>query len=480
MHHTNLLVLVHIALLTVIPTIRAEASKPQSLAGTDIEGIWRAVGETPDSPAPPVVFRIIRDVAGALKAFLESPDQIHRNLVDEVAFEDGRLRLAVASMGGAFEGTIQDGGATLKGHWSQAGQSLPLLLKRVGELPRPNRPQEPKRPYPYDEQEVVYENKKAAVKLAGTLTLPRGKGPFPAVRLIGGSGAMNRDDEASGHRTFLVLADYLTRRGCAVLRVDKRGVWRSTGDFHEATTGDFADDVMASVEYLKSREDIDADRIGLIGHSEGAMIAQMLAAQSPDIRFIVLMAGPGVPLDEAMTIQNCLYARADGADEGKIAFLREWYARFYAAAIDEKEDAAAEKKIRDMYTALDDKQTQMLDWSQEKLNDEIKKVLSPWWRYLLSFDPVRYLTKVQCPVLAICGEKDLQVSPTENLRGIGETLKAGGNRHFLVKELPGLNHVFQTAETGAESEYSRIEETLAPIALETITNWIREQTAGRP
>ncbi len=480
MYHRNLLVLVHIALLTVIPAIPAEASEPQRVGGAGIEGIWQAVGETPDSPAPPVVFRVIRDVAGTLKAFLESPDQIHRNLVDEVAFEGGRLHLTVASMGGAFEGAIQDDGAMLKGRWSQAGQSLPLLLKRVGALPRPNRPQEPTRPYPYDEHEVICENRKAGVKLAGTLTLPRGRGPFPAVRLIGGSGAMNRDDDASGHRTFLVLADYLTRRGYAVLRVDKRGVWKSTGDFHQATTGDFAEDARASVEYLQSRADIDADRIGLIGHSEGAMIAQMLAARSGDIKFVVLMAGPGVPLDEAMTLQNCLYARADGADEDKVAFLREWYPRFYAAVVEEKEDAAAEKKIRDMYAALDDKQAQMLDWSQEKLNDEIKKLLSPWWRYLLSFDPAPYLTKVQCPVLAIGGEKDLQVSPADNLRGIGEALRAGGNRHFLVKKLPGLNHVFQTAETGAESEYARIEETLAPIALETITTWIREQTAGRP
>lgn len=479
-HYLNVRVVLHVALLTTLSVIPAGAATSQGVAAERIEGLWVAVAESPGSPAPPVVFRIIRNLDGVPKAFLESPDQTHRNLIDEVAFQDGHLRLEVASMDGAFEGSIQDDGMLLKGTWSQAGQSFPLLLKRTDALPRANRPQEPNRPYPYNEEEVVYQNAKAQVKLAGTLTLPRGTGPFPTVRLIGGSGALNRDDEASGHRTFLVLADYLTRRGLAVLRVDKRGAWRSTGDFATATTRDFADDALASVEYLKRREDIDDEKIGLIGHSEGAMIAQMLAAERPDIRFIVLMAGPGVPLDEAMTTQHCLYAKADGADEDKIALLRDWYKRFYAAAIRESEDAAAAKRIRERYAELSDQQRQMLGWSEGKLDDEINRVLSPWWRYLLAFDPRDLLTKVKCPVLAINGEKDLQVSPAENLRGIADALRAGGNRHHVVQELPSLNHVFQTAETGSESEYARIDETLAPIALETIANWTIEQTTTQP
>lgn len=477
---TGTLILTPIAILTVINISQGGVSKPQSVPDQDAVGIWVAAAEAPDRPAPPVVFRMIRDLDGALKGFLESPDQIHRTVADEATFAQGVLRFRVGPMGGSFEGTIGTDGMTLKGTWSQAGQSFPLLLKRAGELPRANRPQEPKRPYPYDEEEIVYENKEAGIKLAGTLTLPHTKGPFPAVRLIGGSGALNRDDDASGHRTFLVLADHLARRGLAVLRVDKRGVWKSTGDFSKATTKDFADDARAGVAYLRSRKDIDPERIGLIGHSEGAMIAQMLAAQSPDVRFIVLMAGPGTPLDEILVTQNCLYAKADGAGEEKIALLRDWYERFYAIAIGRKENTVAEKEIQDMYAKLSEQQRQMLDWSQEKLNREIEKVLSPWSRYLLSFDPKPFLMKVRCPVLAICGEKDLQVAPTENLRGIAEALKAGGNEHYTVKALPSLNHLFQTAETGAESEYSGIEETMAPIALETMADWIIEQATSRP
>jgi len=204
-----------------------------------------------------------------------------------------------------------------------------------------------------------------------------------------------------------------------------------------------------------------------------------LAAQSPDIAFIVLMAGAGVPLDELLVTQNCLYAEADGAGKQKVAFVRDWYERYYTIAISEKEDTVAEKKIHKMYAELTDEQKQMLGWSEAKLNNEIKRVLSPWWRYLLTFDPKAFLTKVKCPVLAINGQKDLQVAPDENLRGIEQALKTAGNRHYVVKKLPGLNHLFQTADTGAESEYAQIKETFAPTAMKTIADWIIMQL-GEP
>ena len=197
-----------------------------------------------------------------------------------------------------------------------------------------------------------------------------------------------------------------------------------------------------------------------------------MASKSSDIAFIVMIAGPGVPLDEAMIIQNCLYAQADGADKNKVAFLRDWYKRFYAVAIDEKDDASAAEKIRKIYAGLTEQQKQMLGWSGAKLNKETEEGLSPWHRYLLAFDPEMFLTKVGCPVLAVIGGRDLQVSPGENLAGIAEALKDGGNRNFVVKELPDLNHLLQTAGTGAESEYAQIEETIAPFALKTIGDWI--------
>lgn len=474
-HRTNLLVVTGIVFIVVSMTTVTAASSSNNMPNRDIEGIWMAAAEKPGASAPPVIFRIALNADGLPKAYMESPDQLHQTLMNKVTFENSHLHIDAKSIGGAYEGIIEADGATIKGNWSQAGRLFPLMLKRTNELPRPNRPQEPKRPYPYDDEEVVYENSQAAVKLVGTLTLPRTGGPFPAVLLIGGSGTGDRDNGFS-HRTFLVLADYLTRCGIATLRADKRGVWKSTGDFYRATTEDFASDALAGVAYLKTRKEIKPAQIGIVGHSEGSMIAPMLAARSPDIAFIVMMAGAGVPLDKLLVTQNCLYAEAEGADEQKLALLRDWYERYYAIAIGEKDDALAEKKILKMYAELTDEQKKMLDWSETKLNDEIKRVLSPWWRYLLAFDPKVFLTKVKCPVLAINGQKDLQVAPDENLRGIEQALKAGANRHYLVKKLPGLNHQFQTAETGAESEYNEIKETFAPFAMKTVADWILKQT----
>ena len=457
----------------------AGSAQVQSTMADSMEGLWSGAPEIGDQAVPPIVFRIIKNLDGRFNAYLESPDGIQSIRASRVTSTDDTLRLEVDRIGGMFEGKLTADNQMIEGKWTQAGRSFPLVIKRTKEQPLSNRPQEPREPFPYDVEEIVCENKEAGVKLAGTLTLPRTKGPFPAVRLIGGSGSLNRDDECFGHRTFFVLADYLTRRGLAVLRLDKRGVWKSGGQYENATTEDFASDVMASVEYLKSRKEIDPKRIGLIGHSEGAMIAPMLAAKSPDVAFIVMIAGPGVPLDEAMIIQNCLYAKADGAGEDKVTFLRDWYKCFYTVAIDEKNDTSAAEKIRKIYAGLTEQQKQILGWSEAKLNKEIGEVLSPWWRYLIAFNPDKYLTKVKCPVLAVIGGRDLQVSPAENLAGIADALKAGGNRNFVVKELPDLNHLLQTAETGAESEYAQIEETIAPLALKTISDWIIDQL-GEP
>jgi pimeloyl-ACP methyl ester carboxylesterase len=475
-HNLNSRSMVLTTFLIALLICRVGSAQAQNTPTDVLEGLWSGAPEIGGQAVPPIVFRIIKNLDGRFNAYLESPDGIRRIRARRVTRTGNILRLDVDEIGGAFEGKLSDDRISIDGKWTQAGHSFPLVIKRTNEQPHPNRPQEPQKPYPYDVEEIVCENKEADVKLAGTLTLPRAKGPFPAVRIIGGSGSLNRDDECFGHRTFLVLADYLTRRGLAVLRLDKRGVWKSGGQYENATTEDFAGDALASVEYLKSRKEINPKRIGLIGHSEGAMIAPMLAAKSPDIAFIVMIAGPGVPLDEAMTIQNCLYAEADGADRNKVDFLRDWYKHFYAVAIGEKDDAVAAEKMRKMYAGLTETQKQMLGWSEGKLDREIGEVLSPWHRYLLAFNPEVFLKKVECPVLAVIGQKDLQVSPAENLAGIANALKAGGNQDFIVKELPDLNHLLQTAETGAESEYAQIDQTIAPLALKTIGDWIIEQT----
>jgi len=447
----------------------------------DIEGIWMGNLTIPGGLELRIVFNISTNPDGSINASMDSPDQGVSGIpVESVSYKDGNLNLGVKSIKGSFEGTYKENNKTIEGEWKQAGSAFPLVLERVEKVPEMHREQDPVKPYPYTEEEVVYENKEAGVKLAGTLTLPQSEGPFPAVILITGSGQQNRNEEIAGHRPFLVLSDYLTRQGIAVLRVDDRGIGGSTGNVSQATTEDFAGDVLTGVEYLKNRKEIDPGRIGLIGHSEGGLIAPMVAVKSPDVAFIVLMAGQGITGEEISYLQSDLIYRAEGVDNETIAHNEVLLRRMYSVVKEEKNNTAAEEKLREILRA------EMANTSEQKIESsgnseavidaQVTALTSPWMRFFLTYDPRPALMKVKCPVLAINGEKDLQVPPEENLRAIDEALKAGGNKDYTVKELPGLNHLFQTAKTGSPSEYSKIEETISPAALKIIGNWISEHT----
>lgn len=449
----------------------------------DIEGIWMGNLTVPGGLELRIVFNISTNSDGSINASMDSPDQGVSGIpVESVSYKNGNLNLGVKSIPGSFEGIYKENNKTIEGEWKQSGSAFPLVLEKVEKAPEMHREQDPVKPYPYTEEEVVYENKEAGVKLAGTLTLPRSEGPFPAVILITGSGQQNRNEEIAGHRPFLVLSDYLTRQGIAVLRVDDRGIGGSTGNVSQATTEDFAGDVLTGVEYLKNRKEIDPSRIGLIGHSEGGLIAPMVAVKSQDIAFIVLMAGQGITGEEISYLQSDLIYRAEGVDNETIArndvLLKSMY-----SVIKEKqnETIAAEKLHKFMVNEVEnmsEEEKKNSGYSEDDLdvqiNAQVQNLLSPWMRFFLTYDPAPTLMKVECPVLAINGEKDLQVPPKENLRTIDEALKAGGNKDYTVKELPGLNHLFQTAKTGSPSEYAKIEETISPAALEIIGNWISE------
>ncbi|KPK76261.1 MAG: hypothetical protein AMJ79_07340 [Phycisphaerae bacterium SM23_30] len=451
---------------------------------TDIEGIWQGTLKVSGIELR-IVFNISLRPDGVYTATMDSPDQGAKGIpVDSVTYKDGKLRLEVKVVQGFYEGRLQADGDTIQGQWQQSGLNLPLELKRSDKpIPPPKRPQEPKKPYPYLEEEVVYENSKAKIKLAGTLTLPKQEGSFPAALLITGSGAQDRNETVMGHRPFLVLADYLTRRGIAVLRVDDRGVGGSTGDISKATSEDFAQDVLAGIEYLKSRKEINPGQIGLIGHSEGGIIAPMAAVKSSDVAFIVLMAGTGLTGEEILYLQAALIARAAGATEETIALNRKGQEQIFTIVKQESDDQIAEKKIEkkinELLAELPEEQKKAIETVLEAQKGQMKRVLSPWFRFFVTYDPKPALMKVKCPVLALNGQKDLQVPPQENLRAIEQALTAGGNKRFTIKELPDLNHLFQTARTGSPTEYSKIEETMSPTALKLIADWILKQTEKR-
>ncbi len=440
----------------------------RAVQASDIDGSWMG---TLDAGAMKLRLLLqITTTPEGMQATLSSLDQGGEAIPASSVQRDGaKLTIEVKRLSGVFLGAFDKGLTTLEGTWSQNGNALPLTLKKVDKAAIKSsvaHPQEPKKPFPYRSEDVVYQNKPAGVELAATLTIPQGKGPFPAVVLITGSGPQDRDEALLGHRPFLVLSDYLTRKGIAVLRADDRGVAKSTGDFDLATTADFATDTEAGIAYLKTRPEIDLHKIGLIGHSEGGVIAPMVAARNHDVAFIVMMAGTGVPGDAVLAEQTRLILEANGVSNAAAEKLGATQLEILTLVKQEKDPMAVEKELREKLSG---------QASDAQLGATIEKMNSPWMRYFISYDPATALAKVACPVLALNGSKDVQVSPSQNLPAIRKALEAGGNKHFEIVELPGLNHLFQTAKTGSPNEYAQIEETIAPVALDKISAWILKQ-----
>jgi fermentation-respiration switch protein FrsA (DUF1100 family) len=416
------------------------------------------------------------DKAGTLSGKLISIDENGLQIPYKTAtLEGNKLILDMPLVKAKYTGTLDEAGKKITGEYEQRGVKTPLDLERVEKLPEVKRPQHPKPPFPYLVEDVKFENAGAKIELAGTLTLPKGEGPFPAVVLVTGSGPQDRDETIFGHKPFLVLADHLTKAGIAVLRYDDRGIGRSGGQFAGSTSADFATDAYAGVQYLLARKEIDPKRIGVCGHSEGGMIAPMLAADHPtEIAFIVLLAGPGESGGTIIKTQNLDVARKSKATEKDLEIMVEMFdAIMPLLASDltpEKLREALREKIEETIKKLPDEAKRKE--ASDKMEIMLKTFSAPWMRYFMTYDPVLVLKKVKCPVLAVNGAKDTQVRSKENLALIAGALKAGGNEKVVVKEFPEMNHLFQKCNTGELAEYGKIEETLNPEVLKTVSEWI--------
>jgi hypothetical protein len=409
-------------------------------------------------------FEISAGADGALQGTAASVDQGPATTpLADVKAADGTLSFAVPRIQGRFMGRWDAGRAGWNGVWSQPGGVFPILFK-VGHAPPRLRPQTPKPPFPYRSEEVAFDSA-PGVRLAGTLTLPPGKGPFAAAVLITGSGQQDRDETIIGHKPFLVLADSLTRRGVAVLRLDDRGAGHSTGDFAASTTADFAVDITKAVAFLRTRPEIAPGRIGLIGHSEGGAIGPLVASKDPKIAFVVMLAGPGLSGAETMRLQRDAIGRSAGATPEQLAGQEARIARIWAVTADSATTADAAQKIHAALPELPPAQVSLA----------ASQAASPWWRFFLSYDPQPALRKLRTPVLALNGAKDQQVVAAANLPAIRAALQA--DRDVTVLELPDLNHLFQAAGTGSPEEYADITETFSPKALDVVGDWVVKHTA---
>lgn len=453
----------------------ALSAHAQSIATPSIDGSWHA---TLDAGA--IKLRLILDVATSptgLTSRLQSVDQGGAIIpAKQTTFAAGKLSLRFPEIGANFEGAFDEKTGKIAGTFTQNGVALPLTWERGGSLPQNDRPQTPKPPFPYNSEDVTFENKGAGIQLAGTLTSPKSGGPFPAVVLITGSGPQDRDESLMGHKPFLVLADHLSRNGIAVLRVDDRGTGKSTGSFASSTTTDFATDTQAALDYLKTRKEANPKLIGLIGHSEGAVIAPMVAARRSDVAFIVMMAGPGVRGDKVLEVQAARIMASMGVPQSGIDQNAKVQKLLMDAAKSETSRDAIARKVKagvdEMIEHGTEEEKAALRTFAGRAADQAAMMASKWFRQFLLYDPAPALRNVRVPVLVLNGELDTQVDAAQNLPAIVHALEEGRNRDYTVVKFPGVNHLFQTAKTGAPAEYATIPETMSPKVLASISSWI--------
>lgn len=441
------------------------------LFAKDIKGDWKGMLKVGEIELP-IVFHFA-EKAGKLVATMDSPAQGAKAIpIDSAVFRNDSILLFAPNLGITYKGKLVK--EIIEGTFNQMGRDFPLRMKRYEEEQTLlQRPQEPKPPFPYATEEVVVSNKEQGNRLAGTLCIPKGKEKFPIVVMITGSGTQNRDEEIFGHKPFAVLADYLARNGIGSLRMDDRGIGGSDKGKANPTTADFATDIQSAVNFISEKG---YENIGLLGHSEGGMIAPIVGSKTEKVKFLVLLAAPGVSCSELLVSQNEAIGKAQGLSETLLQESKASNQELYAFIKNYKGNDLEEEVTHLLKKQLEKAYKTTL--STEKITPLAQKqartMSSNWFQYFIRFEPEQYLEQLKIPVLALNGTLDLQVAAKENLQGIEMALQKAGNQHYTIKEFEGLNHLFQHAKSGLPSEYGQLTETISPDVLVYISEWINE------
>lgn len=446
-----------------------------NVSSQDITGNWTGSLNLQETSLR-LVFNIKKNDSTYVST-MDSPDQHAFGLpTTRTTFEDNKLEIVASGLGVFYKGIHEND--SIIGTFSQAGILFPLTLYRSIE-PVINRPQTPKEPLSYISKEVTINNNSSNISLSATLTVPNSTGLFPAIVLIAGSGPNDRDETFFGHKPFFVISGYLTRNGFAVLRYDKRGVRKSTGEYSKATINDFLSDAKCAFEFLKNCEEIDSSKIGLIGHSEGGIIASMVASENNDVKYLILMAAPGTKGIEIVLDQNENSMRYQGFEPETIDKIQVTNKEIFHSLLEwtgsENDRTALSDKLSYLWQQL----PILIKLKVEKepyLRTQFNAMITPGYRSFLATNPEDYLSNISCPVLSINGENDVQVPAIKNLEAIKRLIQTSGNYKIETKLYPELNHLFQKSITGQPDEYVTIEQSFSPQVLSDITNWLKRVT----
>ena len=406
----------------------------------------------------------IKAVENGYSATLDVPAQGANDIpVDETTFQDNRLQMTMSAMGATYSGVLKEG--TIEGEFTQRGMAFPLNLEKSVKETQQARPQDPKPPFSYRIEEVTFRNEKEGFELTGTLTIPEGDGPFPAMVLVSGSGQQNRDEELMNHRPFWVIADYMARHGIAVLRYDDRGIGGSGGEVESATSLDFSYDAEAAFDFLRNQRLIDVSRVGILGHSEGGIINFMVAERRPEVAFLVSLAGPAVNGIEVLKEQQKAILRASGLTEEAVQFSGNANAQLFEVVENSGSREEADSLLRQLVKGW--------GYNEELTEQTVGELVSPWMYYFMKYDPTEAIVKTNCPALLLNGSKDLQVLASQNLPAYEKIIAEKGKTNLTLREMPDLNHLFQHCETGSPNEYFDIEETISPEVLEIVAGFVK-------
>ena len=453
----------------IMMTITSNQLGAQNNSLTSLEGIWVGALEIPDAATLRMGIIVNQDGSSALNII----DQATGNIpIDEAVYNGDTVSFKLNRLGITIKGSVSAQKDSIWSKFIQRGGEFALNLGLVDELPQLNRPQMPKEPFAYASEEVEFENKAAGIKLAGTLTIPKSDKNVPAVVLLTGSGQQKRDHDIGGHKPFWVIADYLSNHGIAVLRMDDRGIGGSTGDFGNSTTGDFAADAIAAVDYLRSRKGIDVNQIGLIGHSEGGATAVIAASQSKDVKFIISLAGGIENFGDSHIKQISDRLRSQNIPEENIELEVNWRRKLNIIVREPIDSAQAAEKMWNVYSLLTEEEIKTMNWPEGRMNHMISQLLSPWWRYSISLDVISLYMDIDCPALLLFASKDVQLDANTNMPLIKEAVNVNKKTKIKIQLIEGVNHLFQTAGTGSEYEYIQIEETISPEVLKLLSEWI--------